>query len=173
MADSELLGLFPLQAGPQIVAWTSLHLHPHRPWLLGNHTGHYLAGLLLLCRLGRKGWGPLICWVWSIDSTVQMATLLPRLQLLDVAVLLGTAWSLTGLKKEKLRISTIIYNLEEIIEGRPLLPHGIVIKNQSNAEIAQLLFEEEIKRNHRAKSQFIFEWDTNTRYFHSAANGRH
>jgi hypothetical protein len=33
----------------------------------------------------------LIYWVWSADSIVQMATLLPRLQLLDVAVLLGVA----------------------------------------------------------------------------------
>jgi hypothetical protein len=29
--------------------------------------------------------------VWSVDSIAQMANLLPRLQLLDVAVLLGVA----------------------------------------------------------------------------------
>jgi mannosylglycoprotein endo-beta-mannosidase len=47
------------------------------------------------------------------------------------------------------------------------------LKNQSNAEIARLLREEEIKWYQRSKSQFILEGDANTRYFHSVANGRH
>jgi hypothetical protein len=47
------------------------------------------------------------------------------------------------------------------------------LKNQSNAEIARLLHEEEIKWYRRSKSQFILEVDANTRYFHSVANGRH
>jgi hypothetical protein len=48
-----------------------------------------------------------------------------------------------------------------------------MLKNQSNAEIARLLREEEIKWYRRSKSQFILEGDANTRYFHSVTNDRH
>jgi hypothetical protein len=47
------------------------------------------------------------------------------------------------------------------------------LKNQSNAEIARLLREEEIKWYQSSKSQFILKGDANTRYFHSVANGQH
>jgi hypothetical protein len=67
---------------------------------------------------------------------------------------------------------TIIDNLEEIAEVRPLLPHEIELKDQSNVDIARLLHEEEMKWYQRSKSQFILEGDANTRYFHSVANGR-
>jgi hypothetical protein len=77
------------------------------------------------------------------------------------------------LKKEKLRLSSIIDNLEALVEVRPLLPQEIELKSQSNAQIARLLREEEIKCYQRSKSQFILEDDANTRYFHSVANGRH
>ena len=49
----------------------------------------------------------------------------------------------------------------------------IELKSQSNAQIARLLREEELKWYQRSKSQFILEGDSNTRYFHSIANGRH
>jgi hypothetical protein len=48
-----------------------------------------------------------------------------------------------------------------------------VLKSQSNAQIASLLREEELKWYQRSKSQFILEGDSNTRYFHSMANGWH
>jgi hypothetical protein len=51
--------------------------------------------------------------------------------------------------------------------------HDIELKNQSNAKITSLLCEEELKWYQRSKSQFILEGDSNTRYFHSVANGRH
>ena len=56
---------------------------------------------------------------------------------------------------------------------RPLSSQEIELKNQSNAEIASLLREEELKWYQRSKAQFILEGDSNTRYFHSLANGRH
>ena len=52
-------------------------------------------------------------------------------------------------------------------------PQEIEFKNQCNAEIAGLLREEELKWYQRSKSQFILEGDSNTRFFHSLANGRH
>jgi hypothetical protein len=73
------------------------------------------------------------------------------------------------LKKEKLRLSSIIDNLEALAEVRPLLPQEIELKSQSNAQIARLLREEEIKWYQMSKSQFILEGDANTRYFHSFA----
>ena len=47
------------------------------------------------------------------------------------------------------------------------------LKSQSNAQIAKLLREEELKWYQRSKAQFILEGDSNTRYFHSIANVRH
>jgi mannosylglycoprotein endo-beta-mannosidase len=87
-----------------------------------------------------------------------------------------SGWAKHGfgiLKKEKQRLSSIIDDLEALVEVRPLSPQEIHLKNQSNAEIARLLREEELKWYQRSKSQFILEGDANTRYFHSVANGKH
>lgn len=46
-------------------------------------------------------------------------------------------------------------------------------KNQANEKIARLPHEEELKRYQRSKAQFILQGDSNTRYFHMVANGRH
>jgi hypothetical protein len=49
----------------------------------------------------------------------------------------GWARHTTGiLKKEKLRLSSIIDNLKALAEVRPLLPQEIELKSQSNAQIA-------------------------------------
>ena len=40
-------------------------------------------------------------------------------------------------------------------------------------KIAKLLREEELKWYQRSKAQLILQGDSNTRYFHSIANGRH
>ena len=86
----------------------------------------------------------------------------------------GWARHTTGLLKlEKQRLSSIINDLEAIAEVRPLDEHEIELKSQSNAQIARLLREEELKWYQRSKAQFILEGDSNTRYFHSIANGRH
>ena len=76
-------------------------------------------------------------------------------------------------KKEKKRLSEIIDHLESIAEVRLLSQQELETKNQANEEIARLLREEEIKWYQRSKAQFILEGDSNTRYFHMVANGRH
>jgi hypothetical protein len=63
--------------------------------------------------------------------------------------------------------------LEAIAEVRPLSMQEIELKSQSNAAIASLIREEELKWYEHSKSKFILEGDSNTRYFHSVANGRH
>jgi mannosylglycoprotein endo-beta-mannosidase len=77
------------------------------------------------------------------------------------------------LKKEKLRLSNIIDELEALAKVRPLTSIELDLKIQSNTQIASLLREEELKWYQRSKAQFILEGDSNTRYFHGIANGRH
>jgi mannosylglycoprotein endo-beta-mannosidase len=83
----------------------------------------------------------------------------------------GWAGHVSGiLEKEKSRLSSIIDDLEALAELRPLSPQEIELKSQSNAQIAGLLHEEELKWYQRSKAQFILEGDSNTRYFHGIAN---
>jgi hypothetical protein len=77
------------------------------------------------------------------------------------------------LKKEKSHVSSIIDDLEALAELRPLSPQEIELKSQSNAQIAGLLCEEELKWYQRSKAQFILKGDSNTQYFHGISNGRH
>jgi mannosylglycoprotein endo-beta-mannosidase len=77
------------------------------------------------------------------------------------------------LKSEKLRLSTLIDDLEALAETRLLSTQEIELKSQYNAQMASMLREEELKWYQRSKVQFILEGDSNTRYFHSIANGRH
>jgi hypothetical protein len=77
------------------------------------------------------------------------------------------------LKKERQRLSSIIDDLEALVEVRPLSTQEIKLKNQSNIEIVRLLREEDLRCYQCSKSQFISEGDANTRYFHRVTNGRH
>ena len=77
------------------------------------------------------------------------------------------------LRKEKLRLSSIIDALEALAEVRLLSKQEIELKSQSSAHTVKLLHEEELKWYQRSKTQFILQGDSNTRYFHSIANGRH
>jgi hypothetical protein len=68
----------------------------------------------------------------------------------------GWARHVTGfLIKEKQRLSSIIDDLEALAEVSPLSLQQIELKNQSNAKIAYLLREEELKWYQRSKSKFI------------------
>jgi hypothetical protein len=67
----------------------------------------------------------------------------------------------------------IIDDIKAFVEVRPLTAQEIELKNQSNADIVKLLWEEELKWYQRSKTQFIFEGNSYMRYFHSIANSRH
>jgi hypothetical protein len=70
----------------------------------------------------------------------------------------GWARHVSGvLRKEKLRLLAIIDDLKALAEVGPLSMQEIELKNQSNAKIASLLREEELKWYQRSKSQFILE----------------
>ena len=68
---------------------------------------------------------------------------------------------------------SIIDELEVFVEVRPLSTQEIDLKNRSNVEMVGLLREDELKLYQWSKAQFILEGDSNTRYFHSLANGRY
>jgi hypothetical protein len=76
----------------------------------------------------------------------------------------GWARHMTGqLKNEKLQLSSIIDDIEALAEVRPLTTHEIELKSQSNAKLAGILREEELKWYQRSKAQFLLEGDSNTR----------
>jgi hypothetical protein len=86
----------------------------------------------------------------------------------------GWARHVAGLlKSEKIRLTSLIDEIEALAETRMLSPQEIDSKSQYNAQLASMLREEELKWYQRSKVQFILEGDSNTRYFHSVANGRH
>ena len=125
--------------------------------------------------LNREGFDDMVKMVWA--RPVNGATPLDRCNNKIRALrkhLRGWARHLAGLlKKEKNRMSSIIDELESLAEWRPLSTHEIELKKQSNAEMAAILRDEELKWYQRSKAQFILEGDSNTRYFHSLANSRH
>jgi hypothetical protein len=117
--------------------------------------------------LHRDGFNDMVKSVWERPMAGQSLIKRWNNKILSVRKHLG-GWArhTTGiLKKEKVRILSLIDNLEEIAKVCLLLPHEIELKNQSNTEIARLLREEEIKWYQRSKSQFNLEGDANTRYF--------
>jgi hypothetical protein len=65
----------------------------------------------------------------------------------------GWARHVTGiLKQQKQKLSTIIDELEALAEVCALSAQEIELKSQSNAQIANLLWEEELKWYQRSKS---------------------
>ena len=86
----------------------------------------------------------------------------------------GWARHTTGmLKKEKERLCSIIDELDKLAEIRPLSVTESDLKRHSNEQVGRMLREEELKWYQRSKAQFILQGDSNTKYFHNVANGRH
>jgi hypothetical protein len=76
-------------------------------------------------------------------------------------------------KKEKKDILGKLEQLDKKSESTLLLPHEINIKQCLNAQLIQLLREEEIKWYPRSKSNMLLQGDSNTKYFHMVANRKH
>jgi endonuclease/exonuclease/phosphatase family metal-dependent hydrolase len=153
-------------------------LSDHAPILLSTGTPRPICRKQFKFELGwlhREGFHDMVKDVWerpvSVRSPIERWN--HRLQAV-CKHLSGWACHITCiLKQHKQKLSTIIDELEALAEVRPLSVHEIELKSQSNAQIANLLREEELKLYQRSKSQFILEGDSNTRYFHGVANGRH
>ena len=97
--------------------------------------------------LYREGFGEMVKEIW--EKPVGGSTPIQRWnnKMRNMRIYLrGWARHISGiLKKVKARLSAIIDELEEIAESQPLSTQQIELKNQSNASIAKLLREEEIK----------------------------
>jgi hypothetical protein len=86
----------------------------------------------------------------------------------------GWAKNMNGLyKKEKNDILGKLEQLDKKAESTLVLPHEINIKQCLNVRLIQLLREEEIKWYQRSKSNKLLQGDSNTKYFHMVANGKH
>jgi hypothetical protein len=70
-------------------------------------------------------------------------------------------------------LSSTIDDTEALAEGRPLTTHETELKSHSNVKLAGILRGEELKWYQGLKAQFLLERHSNTRYFHTVANGRH
>jgi hypothetical protein len=99
-----------------------------------------------LGRLQRDGFHDMVKAVWDRPTTVVSPVQRWNYKIHDLHSHLS-CWArhVTGvLKKEKLRLSSIIDDLEALAEVGPLSAHKIELKNQSNAKIASLLHDEEL-----------------------------
>jgi hypothetical protein len=76
-------------------------------------------------------------------------------------------------KKEKKDILGKLEQLDKKAESTLLRPHELNIKQSLNAWLIQLLREEEIKWYQRSKSNRLLQGDSNMKYFHMVANGKH
>jgi hypothetical protein len=86
----------------------------------------------------------------------------------------GWAQHTSGILKKKNK--EIISKLDEIdkrAESVPLSTSELDLRNFLQSRLAQLLREEEIKWYQRAKVKELLEGDSNTKYFHMVANGKH
>jgi hypothetical protein len=76
-------------------------------------------------------------------------------------------------KKEKKELTLKIEQLDRKAETTMLLPHEVDLKHCLNARLLQLLREEEIKWYQRSKSDKLLQGDSNMKFFHLVANGKH
>src|SRR6266542_6235945 len=63
--------------------------------------------------------------------------------------------------------------LDKKAEIMLLSPQEITLKHYINERLARMLREEEIKWYQRAKVKDLLQGDSNTKYFHLVANGKH
>jgi hypothetical protein len=77
------------------------------------------------------------------------------------------------LKKEKKEIISKLDEIDKRAESVPLSTSELDLCNFLQSRLAQLLREEEIKWYQRAKVKELLEGDSNTKYFHMVANGKH
>jgi hypothetical protein len=121
---------------------TPILLTTGKPKPPGNHHFKFELGWLQ-----RDGFHDMVKVVWGRPLTAMAPIQRWNFKIHAIrSHLRGWEHHVTGvLKKEKLKLSSIIDGLEAIVEVAPLSEQEIELKNQSNAKIASLLWEEELK----------------------------
>jgi hypothetical protein len=76
-------------------------------------------------------------------------------------------------KMEKKEIISKLDELDKKAEGTLLAPHEVDLRQCLRTQLIQLLREEEVKWYQRSKTEKIIYGDSNTKYFHLVANGKH
>jgi hypothetical protein len=76
-------------------------------------------------------------------------------------------------KKEKITLLNKLDELDKKAEHTILNDSERDLKHVLNERLAELLREEELKWYQRAKVKYLLQGDTNTKYYHLLANGRH
>jgi exonuclease III len=76
-------------------------------------------------------------------------------------------------KKEKKTLLSLVNDLDKKAETDRLSDQEINLKHYLKERLVTLLREEELKWYERAKVKTLLEGDTNTRFFHLVANGKH
>jgi mannosylglycoprotein endo-beta-mannosidase len=76
-------------------------------------------------------------------------------------------------KKEKKTLLNKLDELDKKAENSLLDVTELNLQHVLNERLAELLREEELKWYQRAKAKHLLEGDTNTKYYHLLANGRH
>jgi hypothetical protein len=86
----------------------------------------------------------------------------------------GWAKNVSGTyKKEKKELLDKLSYLDKKSKDNLLSPHEADLKNCLNSRLAHLLHEEEIKWYQRVKTKNLLKGNSNTKYFHLLANGKH
>jgi hypothetical protein len=77
------------------------------------------------------------------------------------------------IKKEKHDLLNRLDQLDKHGKTTMLTPQEMDLKHCLKAMLVQLLHEEEIKWHQRSKAYMLLKGESNTKYFHLLANGKH
>lgn len=86
----------------------------------------------------------------------------------------GWAWSLSGTyKKQKIKLLALFDTLDKKAEHITLSNTELASLKQAKNDLAKLLREEELYWYQRSKTNHLLQGDSNTKYYHLIANGKH
>ena len=149
-----------------------------RCWLtLGRqtHVGNKNIFSFELAWFEREGFLDLIAREWTKDSGGRTPIERWQNQIRHLrSFLRGWAKHLSGVYKvEKERLLSLMQALDVKVECTILDPTELHVKLAAGRRLEELLREEELKWELRAKVRKVVQGDANTQFFHMIANGKH